>query len=110
MARLTKEQREHIMAVCANLLDEERMYFGVDDLHDYEDTVAAVEAERDAALALLREAREWIEAVPPMIHQEMIAKIEAVPPIHQEMIAKIDAMLAKIDAALGGEDALAESE
>ena len=95
MARLTKEQREHIMAVCANLLDEERMYFGVDDLHDYEDTVAAIEAERDAALALLREAREWIEAVPP---------------IHQEMIAKIDAMLAKIDAALGGEDALAESE
>ena len=57
--------------------------------------LVAVEAERDAALALLREAREWIEAVPP---------------IHQEMIAKIDAMLAKIDAALGGEDALAESE
>ena len=59
MTKLTKEEREEVIAI--SKVWARRFPNDPGRMTKYEEALQAVEAERDAALALLREAREQLQ-------------------------------------------------
>ena len=94
MTRLTKERRQEIQSIAIWMLHRE----AESALRDYEETVAVVEAERDAARAevakrdaLLGEATFWLEQARNELEtcgEHLSAELAS-----YNMIAKIDAAL-----------------